>query len=209
MTAPITAGPARSAGTTPQRIVFVCHANQGRSPFAANLLERLLVDLSPQPDRYVVTSAGLEAVTESIVLPHIRTAAAELGIDLTSHRARLLDADAVTSNHLIITMTEDQRGAVSRMQPRALAKTFTLKEIVRLGDALVLARDAAHLDDVAHTMHRSRPMVAAAPEAEDVRDPATLNAPATLGVVAEIDQLVRAVAQLVVGRTTSSERAVS
>ncbi len=201
LTAPIT-GAQTPSRLTPERIIFICRANQGRSPFAAILLAQRLTEQSSQPARYIVISAGTEARESSTVIPHMRTAAAELDIDLNAHRARALDADAIASNHLIITMTEAQRGLVSRMQPRALAKTFTLKEFVRLGTAIEPSRDSASLDDLVRVLHRSRALVAAAPEPEDVRDPGDLGLAATAQVAAEIDELISAVATMLVDRTS-------
>jgi len=191
-----------SLRTAPKRILFVCRANQGRSPLAATILTDRLESVGVQPGRYAVTSAGLDARESSPVIPHVRIAAAALGLDLTAHKARALDGSAITSNSLILTMTEVQRGAISRKQPQALFKTFTLREVIRLGAAIPAGDGHGSLEEFSRVLHWNRARVAAAAEDEDIRDPAGLDLAATRAVVAEIDSLVSNLAMMLVSRTS-------
>ncbi|MGI9862809.1 hypothetical protein SDD30_15635, partial [Moorella naiadis] len=58
-------------------------------------------------------------------------ALAEMGLDLSSHRARQLTAAMVQDADLILTMTADHKEYILRNYPAAGSKTFTLKEYVQ------------------------------------------------------------------------------
>lgn len=186
-----------------KRILLVCRANQARSPLAATLLNHHLGDLGA-PDDYAVSSAGTDASEASMVIPQMRSAAAELGIDLSSHRASLLNRNDIATNDLILTMTESQRGAISRLTPQSLDKTFTLREFVRLSEALAAGTEHRDLKEMALALHRGRALVPAADGPEDVRDPDGLDKGAAAEIAAEIDRLVRVVATLLAGVARST-----
>ncbi len=78
------------------RVLFVCVHNAGRSQMAAALLTHLA------GERIEVLSAGTEPADQ--VNPAAVAAMAELGIDLTAARPKLLTADAVRSTDVVITM---------------------------------------------------------------------------------------------------------
>jgi protein-tyrosine phosphatase len=155
-----------------------------------------LARLGGQGEGYTVSSAGTDAREGAGVIPHMRTAAAEQGVDLSHHEASPLNGAAVAGSDLILTMTEAQRGLVSRIQPPALSKTFTLKEIVRLGAALPPAPARRDLEDLATALHRHRALVPQAVEPEDIDDPDGLDLAGTTEVAAEIDRLVSVLAEL-------------
>jgi protein-tyrosine phosphatase len=181
----------------PQQILFICRANQARSPLAAALLPRYLAGHRFSAPDFLITSAGTDASEAAPVIAHMQTAAADLGVDLSTHRALALDRAAVVSNDLLLTMTEAQRGVVSRLQPRALNKTFTLKEAVRLSKALPAPPpERRELQELTTALHRHRALVPMSVEPEDVRDPDGLDETATSAVAAEIDRLVKALAQV-------------
>jgi protein-tyrosine phosphatase len=81
-----------------RNVVFVCHGNILRSPFAAALFTRLTRHASPT---IAVSSAGLRALTGRSADPRGLDAAIAYDIDLSAHRSRPLtrhivrDADAV------------------------------------------------------------------------------------------------------------------
>jgi protein-tyrosine phosphatase len=59
---------------------------------------------------------------------------ATFGLDLSTHRSRGLDGDEVTAADLVIGMARTHVREVVVRVPSALSKTFTLKELVRLGE---------------------------------------------------------------------------
>ncbi len=84
------------------RILVVCTGNTHRSPFAEGLL-RLRLDERELAD-IAVTSAGITASAGDPVPVDAVAAAAEWGVDLSSHRARQVSADMVREADLILVM---------------------------------------------------------------------------------------------------------
>ncbi len=77
-------------------VLFVCVHNAGRSQMAAALLER------EAGDRIDVRSAGSEPAER--LNPAVVEAMAELGIDISSERPKLLEDGAVRAADVVITM---------------------------------------------------------------------------------------------------------
>jgi arsenate reductase (thioredoxin) len=77
-------------------VLFVCVHNAGRSQMAAALLTHLA------GDRIEVRSAGTEPAEQTN--PAAIAAMAELGIDITAARPKVLTCDAVQSSDVVITM---------------------------------------------------------------------------------------------------------
>jgi len=93
------------------RILFVCTGNICRSPFAEAAARQLTGD--------EVASAGTIAITGA---PASRTGiavAAELGVDMTSHRAGDLTPSLIASADLIFGMAEEHVAAVLAIDPGA------------------------------------------------------------------------------------------
>jgi arsenate reductase len=82
--------------TDAPRVLFVCVHNAGRSQMAAALLQH------HAGDRVEVLSAGSAPADE--INPAVREVMAELGIDLTAEKPKLLTADAVQASDVVITM---------------------------------------------------------------------------------------------------------
>jgi arsenate reductase len=77
-------------------VLFVCVHNAGRSQMAAALLER------HAGGRIRVRSAGTEPADE--INPTVREAMAELGIDVSAERPKLLQDEVVRDSDVVITM---------------------------------------------------------------------------------------------------------
>jgi protein-tyrosine-phosphatase len=77
-------------------VLFVCVHNAGRSQMAAGWLRHLA------GDRVEVRSAGSQP-TDSVNPVAVR-AMAEVGIDISAHRPRVLDADDVRASDVVVTM---------------------------------------------------------------------------------------------------------
>ena len=77
-------------------VLFVCVHNAGRSQMAAALLTHLA------GDRIEVRSAGTEPAEQ--INPVAIAAMAELGIDITAARPKILTGDTVQSSDVVITM---------------------------------------------------------------------------------------------------------
>ena len=94
-------------------ILFVCTGNTCRSPTAEALLRRALADRGVSG--VTVGSAGTGAWDGSAASEGAYLVGLEHGVDLSSHRARLLTRDLIRSADLILTMSAQQRARVEAM----------------------------------------------------------------------------------------------
>jgi len=122
-------------------ILVVCTGNVCRSPIAEGMVRSILQmrfgDAAPS-----VASAGTAGWVGSTADPSSVAAAAELGIDISAHRARQLRADDVRSAELVLAMASEHRDAAARSAPEAGGVVFALKELVCLLEALPAASSA-------------------------------------------------------------------
>jgi protein-tyrosine phosphatase len=116
-------------------ILVVCTGNVCRSPIVEGMLRSILQtrfgDAAPW-----VASAGTAGWVGSGAHPSSVHAAAELGIDISAHRARQLRADDVRSAQLVLAMAGEHRDAAARSAPDAAHVAFALKELVGLLEEL-------------------------------------------------------------------------
>lgn len=123
-------------------ILVVCTGNVCRSPMAAGFLrsalERRFGALAPE-----VRSAGTLARPGEPASVGTVFAAAELGVDLSAHRAVRLTPELIRGTDVILAMAAEHRDAVARLAPEAAGATFTLKELIRRLEALPPARALA------------------------------------------------------------------
>jgi protein-tyrosine phosphatase len=121
-------------------ILVVCTGNVCRSPIAEGLLRSALVRRvgDDAPD---VRSAGTMGWEGSGAMPESVEAAAERGLDIRSHVARALTPAFLDDADLILGMAEEHREEIDRVHPAAAERTFTLKELTRLVEALPVPPD--------------------------------------------------------------------
>lgn len=160
------------------RLVFVCTANQGRSPVAEAVVRQLV------PAGVDVSSCGVHAAPGMPPLPYVLEAAEARRIDIASHRSRPLesvaDADLVLGFERIHVATAVVDGAARR------ERVFTLPELVGLlGRTGRPATPAARVEAAAELRARERA------DAQTVADPAGKSRAAVDRIVAEIDLLTR------------------
>jgi protein-tyrosine phosphatase len=155
----------------PFDLLFVCTGNICRSPTAELYAAHHL-----PPAHFRVHSAGTYGLDGYPIEPQAARRLAALGIAHDAFRARRLTEEMVRAADLVLTATREHRSAVVTLVPKALPRTFTMREFARLaGDV-----DAAGLtgDDPAD---RARALVAAVAarrgggwvprERDDVADP--------------------------------------
>jgi protein-tyrosine phosphatase len=115
----------------PIDVLLLCTANQCRSPMAEVLLRRHLAAAGVEA---TVSSAGLYEGGRPATA-HGVAAMADRGLDLSAHRSRQVDADLLEGADLVIGMAREHVREAVVLQPDALAKTFTLKELARAAEA--------------------------------------------------------------------------
>jgi len=138
--------------------------------FLRSALETRFGDDAPR-----VSSAGTQGWEGSGAQPESVRAAAERAVDIARHVARRLTPEQIGSADLVVAMASEHREAVARVDPAAAARTFTLKELVRLLDALPPLEPAADPDGcIARTSAAEalrRGGFVGNPRDEDVADP--------------------------------------
>jgi len=116
-------------------ILVVCTGNICRSPVAEGFLRDALIGRFGERAP-AVSSAGTMGWAGSPASPESVIAAGERGSDIEAHAARELNRAMIEGADLIVCMAGEHRDAVGASVPAAVARTFTLKELVRLLDAL-------------------------------------------------------------------------
>ena len=101
----------------PDRIVLVCTGNTCRSPLAEALLRRELA--ARGRTELPVTSAGTGAWEGAPASEGAYLVALEHGLDLSSHRARLLGPGFVGEGDLILAMARHHRARILELSPDA------------------------------------------------------------------------------------------
>ncbi len=121
----------------PGSILVVCTGNVCRSPIAEGMLRAMLEERLGEAAPLVASAgtAGSDGRTRTATAEAI-AAAAELGIDIAGHRARGLRAEHLRAADLVIAMAEEHVEAAVELEPSAAERAFTLKELVRLLEAV-------------------------------------------------------------------------
>jgi protein-tyrosine-phosphatase len=110
-------------------ILFVCTVNRFRSPLAEAVFRQELKKAG-YPGDWTISSAG--TWTEAGIPPMTDAifAAAEVGLDISSHRSRPISADLVIDNTLIIVMHSNHKEALNVEFPEFHNKIFLLTEAI-------------------------------------------------------------------------------
>lgn len=97
-------------------VLFVCHGNLYRSPYAAAAFKRAIEAMRSSASM-TIESAGFIAPGRPVPEPAL-SAARVRGIDLSAHLSTLVTAHPVSAADLVAVMSEDQaRGIRSRYGP--------------------------------------------------------------------------------------------
>jgi protein-tyrosine phosphatase len=107
---------ARAKGTLAEfhqveRVLFVCHGNIYRSPFAAAIFESRI---SKKLNRSIAVVSGGFVGSGRPAPPEAVRLAAALGLDLASHRSRVLQADMIIGADLVVVMAQRQKREICR-----------------------------------------------------------------------------------------------
>ena len=114
-------------------ILVVCLGNVCRSPVAERLLRaRFEQWLGDGADAVQVSSAGLRAMVGDPINDFSAAELRRLGGDPEDFFATQVTSQRVTDADLVLTATRDLRSRVLEEAPRALKRTFTIREFAAL-----------------------------------------------------------------------------
>ncbi len=145
------------------------------------------------PCQLTAESAGTRAVYGSAMDPTSELVLSGLGGDGRNFQARQINPEQVAAADVILTMTREHRSTVLNNSPRAMSRTFTLREAQALLETLPRSALPAPDDltrrcrDLVAEMARQRANRHAAPQrSDDIRDPIGADPATYLNVGQEI-----------------------
>jgi len=187
-------------------ILVVCTANICRSPIAERLLRHSLgARLGPAVAQFHVSSAGTEALVGEAIHPHSATMLDELGARSSGFHSRAVTPAYLSGADLVLTATRAHRAACVSLAPATIGRTFTLKQLARLANAV-----QPEMVPVTDPVARARWLIAAVPilrpqlqpvaaAEEDLLDPIGRPIQAYRVVADETQRAVDAIAGVIAG----------
>jgi len=139
-----------------------------------------------------IMNEGLPATVEAVEV------AAALGLDTSSHRSRLLTADAIEQADLVVGLAREHVREALVLAPQAWPKTFTLKELVRRGDATGARTPGQPMSEWLEKVHagRTRMELLGRSTDDDVADPIGRGRSVYQRMGAELNDLVTHLVEL-------------
>lgn len=110
-------------------ILFVCTANQFRSPLAAAFFAHKYQTMGWQSD-WLIGSAGTWALPGCPAMPSAIQSAYRLGISLSEHRSQQVSASLISIQDLILVMDSGQKEALQVEFSIFRRRIFLLSEVV-------------------------------------------------------------------------------
>lgn len=111
-------------------ILFVCTANQFRSPIAAACFSKKLASMHWEGD-WIVQSAGTWTTPGAPALPVAIIAARKIGVSLEGHETKPINPELVSLQDLILVMESGQKEALQNEFSIFSRRIFLLSEIVQ------------------------------------------------------------------------------
>lgn len=110
-------------------VLFVCAANQCRSPIAMIIFKDLITRKNENPEDWRIESAGVWAVSGYSATDFAHRTMKELGLDLADHRSQPVTESLIDKFNLILCMENDQVNFLKRNFPDSKEKVFLLSEM--------------------------------------------------------------------------------
>lgn len=110
-------------------VLFICSANQCRSPLAAAFLAAQVTQRGQSAD-WEIQSAGTWAAPELPASREARAVAGQNLLDLSHHRSRTVDRRLLQSANVILVMTRNHREAIEVEFPEVRSRVYLLSQLV-------------------------------------------------------------------------------
>lgn len=143
-----------------KRILFVCTGNLYRSPLAEAFFRQRVEENGIQND-WEISSAGTWTKPNQPAPPDLLTAAERYGLDLKLHRTRMVDAELLSAQDLIVVMEGSHKEALSVEFPSIRSRLVLFMELA-----------AGEAGDVPDPMKTRQPIEELAGELLKLMDPA-------------------------------------
>lgn len=128
-----------TGGAWQGQVLFVCHGNVCRSPFAEVLFAQRIRAAGASTSHVAAASAGFVGPDRSPP-PEALAAAARVGVNLLSHRSRLLTEELLRTSSLVVVMSAAQAATIRTTYPREASKLLVLGDL----DPLPIATRTVH-----------------------------------------------------------------
>jgi protein-tyrosine-phosphatase len=115
--------------TPPRSVLFVCTANQCRSPMAEALLKALVAQHG-ETDRWQIQSAGTWAEAGRPATQLSQVVMQQRNLDVSAHRSRPVDAAVLASAAVILVMTRHHQEALQAEFPEAQYRILLLSQLI-------------------------------------------------------------------------------
>jgi protein-tyrosine-phosphatase len=122
---------------------------------------------------------------------------AERGVDLRRHRSRTLTAGTAAGARLVVGMARHHARAACIERGAPAARTFTLRELVRRGEAVGARRGGEPLERWLARVRAGRRPAGAVGRADDIADPVGRPRAAYEALADELEDLLRRLVALV------------
>jgi len=121
------------------RTLTICTGNICRSPMAERLLQQKFDDI--RPGLFEVRSAGIQALVDKPMDARAEGLLHVLGGSSDGFAARQLQEAHLANVDLVLAMGVEHRDRILNLMPRLLKRTFTVRELARMVDAVAADRD--------------------------------------------------------------------
>jgi protein-tyrosine phosphatase len=179
-------------------VLVVCTANQCRSPMAEALLRHHLRVLDVPA---VVRSAGRLPGGQPAA-PRAIEELARRGLDLRGHTSTQLDVAAIRRADLVLALARENARDVLALEPDVRSRLFTVKDLVRRGEALAPATASLRSWLMTLSAGRSPDALLGWSRDDDVPDPMGGRSRAFGRCAAELDDLTARAATLLAAHRT-------
>ena len=112
-------------------ILFVCTANQFRSPIAAASFAQKLSS-SGSLETWKVASAGTWATVGLPAHPTAVIAASAIGLDISNHLTQEVDSKLISENDLIVVMENNHKESIELEFPQTVGRIVLLGQIANV-----------------------------------------------------------------------------